>query len=114
MAVKRRKKSADRPLLKMEFDRFVKTRFAPLVQDVAGLKTDVAGLKTDVAGLKIDVAGLKIDMSMVKKDVRDLFAITQKQHREVMTTLDGLVTLHKALHDKLIVHDVRLADLEAR
>ncbi len=114
MAVRPRKKRKDRPLLKSEFDRFVKTQFAPLVQDVAGLKTDVAGLKTDVAGLKTDVAGLRADLSLVKRDLLDLSAIMQKKFGEVLTAMDEMVSLYKGSHDKLIVHDVRIAELETR
>ena len=100
MAVRPRKKRKDRPLLKSEFDRFVKTQFAPLVQDVAGLKTDVAGLRAD--------------LSLVKRDLLDLSAIMQKKFGEVLTAMDEMVSLYKGSHDKLIVHDVRIAELETR
>ena len=114
MATRPAKKKNDPPLRKSEFDHFLKKRFAPLEQDVAILKTDVAGLKTDVAGIESRVARLESDLSLVKRDVRDLSTILQKQHREVMTTLDELVSIYKGSHDKLIVHDQRLGDLEGR
>jgi hypothetical protein len=55
-------------LNKNYFDK-IDTRFTPLEDGVAVLKTDVADLKTDVADLTTGVADLKTDVADLKTDV---------------------------------------------
>ena len=73
MAVRRSRKTQDRPLRTSEIE---KTRIAPPIRDVTGLEAQGATLEAD---------------NSLEQDLRKIFAMLKKNHREVMARLKWMI-----------------------
>ena len=100
----------------------MKTDVGSLKDDMSGVKTDVRSLKDDMSGVKTDVRSLKDDMSGVQETVEfvkdnaaakvDVETVVSEAKDEIITQVDGFISLHNKLETELVALQSKYERLE--
>ena len=85
--------------------------------DVSSLKEDMSGVKTDVNSLKEDLSGVQETVEFVKDNAAakaDVKQIVSEAKSEIITQVDGFISLHNKLETELVALQSKYERLESQ